>query len=159
MEIRKILWPTDLSRNAAQAVPYVSSLSEKYQAEVHLIFVVEDVRRFNHFYGDASPGFLREFQEKVIEKGEQYLEKICQDSLSGCPLYKKHIAVGDPAREILKFIDQGKVDLVVMATHGHGEEAGEGVRHYPFGSVSEKVIRNSNVPVLAINPFKGEKAS
>ncbi len=159
MEIKKILWPTDLSQNAAQALPHVASLSEKYKAEVHLIFVVEDVHQFDHFYGDASPSFLKDFQDRVIEKGQQYLEKICRDNLAGCPLYKKHVAVGDPAQEILKFIDKEKVDLVVMATHGHGEETGEGLRHYPFGSVSEKVIRNSAVPVLSINPLKGEKAS
>ena len=157
MEIKKILWPTDLSENAAQALPYVASLSEKYQAEIHLVYVVEDVHQFDHFYGDASPVFLKEFQERIIQKGEQYLEKICRNELASCPLYKKHIIVGDPAHEILKFIDKGKMDLVVMATHGHGEETGEGMKHYPFGSVSEKVLKNSPVPVLAINPFKQKK--
>lgn len=157
MEIRKILWPTDLSRNAAQALPFVASLSEKYSAEVHLIFVVEDVRQFDHFYGDASPLFLKEFQAKVVEKGGKYLDQICADNLSGCLLYKKHIATGDPAQTILEFIEKEKVDLVVMATHGHGEETAEGLVHFPFGSVSEKVIRNSTVPVLAINPLKGKK--
>lgn len=157
MEIKKILWPTDFSKNAAQALPYVSSLSEKYQAEVHLIFVVEDVHQYDHFYGDASPTFLKEFQEKIIQKGGQQMEKICQESLSSCPLYKKHIVVGDPAKEILKFINEEKVDLVVMATHGHGEETGEGIKHFPFGSVSEKVARNSPAPVLSINPLRQKK--
>lgn len=157
MEIKKILWPTDFSKNAAEALPYVSSLSEKYQAEVHLIFVVEDVHQYDHFYGDASPTFLKEFQEKIIQKGGQQMEKICQESLAGCPLYKKHIVVGDPAKEILKFINKEKIDLVVMATHGHGEEMGEKIKHFPFGSVSEKVVRNSSVPVLAINPLLQQK--
>lgn len=154
MEIKKILWPTDFSRNAARALPYVKSLSEKYQAEVNLIFVVEDVHQFDHFYGDASPSFLKEFQERIIHNGEQQLEKICKNELASCPLYKKHIAIGNPAREILKAIDKEKVDLVVMATHGHGEETREEITHFPFGSVSDKVLRNSPVPVLAINPFK-----
>jgi nucleotide-binding universal stress UspA family protein len=157
MEIKKILWPTDFSKNAAQALPYVSSLSEKYQSEVHLIFVVEDVHQYNHFYGDASPTFLKEFQEKIIQKGGQQMEKICQESLASCPLYKKHIVVGDPAKEILKFINEEKVDLVVMATHGHGEETGGEMKHFPFGSVSEKVTRNSPAPVLAINPLRQKK--
>ncbi|MCL5024295.1 MAG: universal stress protein [Nitrospirae bacterium] len=122
MEIRKILWPTDLSANAAYALPYVSSLGEKYQAEVHLLFVVEDVHQFDHFYGDASPAFLREFQEKLVRKGEEYLSTVCTNILSGCPLYKRHITAGDPAREILKYAGGEKVDLIVMATHGHGEE-------------------------------------
>jgi hypothetical protein len=36
MEINKILWPTDFSENAASALPLVTSLSQKYQAEVHI---------------------------------------------------------------------------------------------------------------------------
>ena len=153
MQIKKILWPTDLSENAAYALPYVTSLSEKYQAEVHLIFVVEDVHQFDHFYGDASLSFLKEFQQRIIRKGEEYLDRICARTLSGCPLYKKHVAVGDPAHEILEYIYEGKMDLVVMATHGHGKETHGGeMRHFPFGSVSEKVIRNSPAPVLAVNP-------
>ena len=157
MQIKKILWPTDFSRNAAQALPYVSSLSEQYQAEVHLIFVVDDVHQYDHFYGDASPTFLKEFQEKIIQKSGQQMEKICQESLKSCPLYKKHIVVGDPAKEILKFISAEKVDLVVMATHGHGEERGGEMKHFPAGSVSEKVTRNSPAPVLTINPLRQKK--
>ena len=85
------------------------------------------------------------------------MEKICQERLGSCPLYKKHIVVGDPAKEILRFINEEKIDLVVMATHGHGEEMGEKITHFPFGSVSEKVVRNSPAPVLAINPFRQQK--
>jgi nucleotide-binding universal stress UspA family protein len=155
MEIKKILWPTDLSDNAANALPYVTSLSGKYQAEVHLIFVVEDVHQFDHFYGDARPSFLKEFQERIIRKGEEYLDRICKSSLAGCPLYQKRIVVGDPASEILKYIHERKMDMVIMATHGHGEQAHTGeMRHFPFGSVSEKVMRNSSVPVLVISPSK-----
>lgn len=155
MEIKKILWPTDLSENAAYALPYVSSLSEKYEAEVHLIFVVEDVHQFDHFYGDASLSFLKEFQQRIIRKGEEYLDRICTQTLSGCPFYKKNIIVGEPAQEILKYVQEGKMDLVVMATHGHGKESHGGeMIHFPFGSVSEKVVRNSPVPVLVVSPRK-----
>ena len=43
MQVKKLLWPTDLSGNAAKALPYVTSLTEKYQTEVHLLYVIEDV--------------------------------------------------------------------------------------------------------------------
>lgn len=154
MEIKKILWPTDLSENAAYALPFVSSLSEKYGSEIHLIFVVEDVHQFDHFYGDARPSFLKEFQERIIRKGEEYLENVCSEILSGCPRFKKHIVVGDPAHEILKCIDEENMDLVVMATRGHGEGRYGEMRHFPLGSVSEKVIRNAPVPVLVMTPHK-----
>lgn len=53
------------------------------------------------------------------------------------------MAVGDPAREILKLVDKEKVDLVVMASHG--EKA-----NFKFGSVAEKVLKNATVPVTVI---------
>ena len=37
MEINRILWPTDFSENAGQALPLVTSLAEKYQAEIHIL--------------------------------------------------------------------------------------------------------------------------
>lgn len=157
MEIKKILWPTDLSKNAAAALPYVTSLSEKYRAEVHLLYVVEDARQFDHIYGDARPGFLKEFQERLIEKGNEYLDKVCEESLSHCPAYYKHITAGDPAIEILKAVRDLVIDMVVMATHGHGDESSGRIRHFPSGNISEKVIKNSPVPVLAVNPFKDLK--
>lgn len=154
MEIKKLLWPTDLSKNAARALPYVSSLSEKYGAEVHLLYVAEDAQRFDHIYGDANAGFLKGLQENIVKEGNKYLDKVCQESLSQCPAYHKHIATGEPAGEILKAVQDFGIDIIVMATHGHGDEAGSKVRHFPFGSVSEKVIKNSPVPVLAVNPKK-----
>ncbi|RZB35791.1 MAG: hypothetical protein SRB2_02783 [Desulfobacteraceae bacterium Eth-SRB2] len=76
-------------------------------------------------------------------------DQICEKYLESCPLYIKHIAVGDPAQEILKLIDKEKVDLVVMASRG---ERG----HFRFGSVTEKVLKNSPVPVTTI-PVNQEK--
>ena len=156
MEIKKILWPTDLSKNAAKALPYVSSLSERYGAEVHLLYVVEDALQFDHIYGDANPVFLKELQERISEEGNKYLEKVCQESLSHCPAYYKHIVVGDPANEILKAVEDLQVNIIVMATHGHGNEVSSGIRHFPSGSVSEKVIKNSPVPVLTVNPVRAK---
>ena len=40
MELKKILWPTDFSENSAHALPYVGSLTEKYQTEIHLLYVI-----------------------------------------------------------------------------------------------------------------------
>ena len=58
-------------------------------------------------------------------------------------MYIKHVAVGDPTQEILKLIDKEEIDLVVMASHGS-----QG--NFRFGSVTEKVLKNSPVPVTTI---------
>jgi len=71
------------------------------------------------------------------------LNQICEKYLNSCPLYIKHIAVGDPTQEILKLIDKEEIDLIIMASHGSQGK-------YRFGSVTEKVLKNSTVPVTTI---------
>ena len=51
MAMRKALWPTDLSGRSQRALPYVRSLSEKYQTEVHVLYVVEDVAHHERWHG------------------------------------------------------------------------------------------------------------
>lgn len=146
MEINKILWPTDLSENAAIALPYVTSLSQKYQAEIHLLYVAQDLGIHEGWYGEFNAEHILKLRDWETKTAERRLEELCTNHLHGCPLYHRHIVVGDPANEILKTIDKEKVDLVVMASHGMRG-------HFPFGSVADRVVKNSPVPVLTINPY------
>ncbi|MEE9495794.1 MAG: universal stress protein, partial [Desulfobacterales bacterium] len=52
MEVKKILWPTDFSNSAEKALPYVTSLTQKYQAEIHVLYVIEDIAHHESWYGD-----------------------------------------------------------------------------------------------------------
>ena len=143
MEIKKILWPTDLSRRAAQALPYVSSLSERYQAEIHLLYVMEELGQFGAWYGDFDRSHIQKMHEMERQMAEERLANICEEELQGCPLYIRHIAMGDPSSEILKLINSEKVDVVVIASQGRKG-------HFGFGSVAEKVVKHSPVPVLTV---------
>jgi nucleotide-binding universal stress UspA family protein len=152
MEVKKILWPTDLSENAVKAQPYVTSLTEKYQTEVHVLYVMEDLPYAEVAYHGPAADFdasqidrIREWEE---EHAKERLDEICKEHLKGCPLYVRHVAIGDPAKEILKFVEKEKVDMVVMATRGR--------KGFFYGSVAEKVVRNSPVPVVTI-PVSPEK--
>ncbi|MFZ2445317.1 MAG: universal stress protein [Syntrophobacteraceae bacterium] len=146
MEIRKILWPTDLSKTAAEAQPYVAYFSRLLGAEIHLLYVAEDLSRFEHYWGTGpDPKHTRELQEHEMELANKRLEELCQKHLSGCPMYKIHILLGEPAQEILKAIEALGVDFVIIAARGLKNI-------FPFGSVAERVIKNSPVPVLTINP-------
>jgi nucleotide-binding universal stress UspA family protein len=143
MEVTKVLWPTDFSSSSEKALPYVTSLTEKYQAEIHVLYVIEDIAHHEGWYGDFDRTHVEKLMEFAEKSGTKRLEQVCEKYLDGCPLYIKHIAIGDPAQEILKLIDKEKVDMVVMASHG---EKG----NYRFGSVTEKVVKNSPVPVTTI---------
>jgi nucleotide-binding universal stress UspA family protein len=60
------------------------------------------------------------------------------------------VAAGDPAYEILRMAEKFEADLIVIATHGRG-----GWRHYLFGSVADKVVRQAKSPVLVVHQESG----
>lgn len=151
MDFQKILWPTDLSGSAKQALGYVQSLTEKLQAEIHVMYVIEDLTHHKGWYGDFDKGHIEKIIDWENQKAKERLDDICSKHLENCPLYIKHLAVGDPAQEILKLVAHENIDMVIMSTRG---EKG----HFSFGSVAEKVVKNAPVPVVTI-PAKGEPAT
>ncbi|MFH1034213.1 MAG: universal stress protein [Pseudomonadota bacterium] len=149
MEINKILWPTDLSDNAAKALPTVRWLARTLGAEVHMLYVTEGIRDYDHIYGDANPQFLQGFQEQENQRALARMDEVCQSELSGCPLITKHLRAGYPPREILRLAAEIGAGMIVMATHGSNHDQGPGGF---FGSVSERVVRYSSLPVMLVNP-------
>lgn len=143
MEIQKILWPTDFSENAALALPLVTSLSQKYGAEIHILFVMKEIPAFGAHYGEYDPEEQKKLQKADIETAEKKLDDLCAQFLNACPLFFRHVKVGDPARVILEFIKEHEVDLVIMSSRGSES-------HFDFGSVADRVIKFAGVPTLVI---------
>ena len=148
VEIKKILFPVDLTANSSKVFPYVLSVSEKYGGEIYLLHVVEDFAKWGGgIYIPHIP--LEQYREESLKGAEKALDKICEEQLQGCPSFQKKILYGDPAQEILKAIESEEIDLVVMGTHGR-----KGLENVLFGSVARNVVRRSPVPVLTVNPYK-----
>jgi len=143
MELKRILWPTDFSKNAEEALPYVTALSEKFGSEVHVLYVIEELAYHEPWYGDFDSAHIEKIHQWEKKKAKERLDQICESYLKGCPLYVRHIAIGDPAKEILKLVDEQGMDMVVMSTHGRKG-------HFSYGSVADKVMRNSPVPVVTV---------
>jgi len=147
MEIKKILWPTDFSDNANAALPYVLSLTKKYGAEIYLLYVAEDMADYESWYGELTSSHIEKLHEWEIPNAEKKMEEVCRKDLAGCPMFHKLVLVGDPAEKILETAEKEGVDVVVMSTHGRKG------RH-EFGSVTERVLNRSPIPVWTVRPFK-----
>ncbi len=143
MEIKKILWPTDFSSNAGNALDYVVSLVERYGAEIHVLYVIEDLAHHPDWYGAFNETRVEKVTDHMMQNAEKRIDQICTKYLNSCPLYIRHVAIGDPAIEILKLVETEKMDMVIMASQG-------GKGQFPFGSVTEKVVKNAPVPVVTI---------
>ena len=147
VEIKKILFPCDLTENSSKILPYVLSVSEKYNSMIYLLHVVQDLLKWGGFYIPHIS--MNVYQKEALEYAEKAVDRVCTEQLQGCPNFQKGIVSGDPATEILKTIEFDGIDLVIMGTHGL-----KGLEHTIFGSVAENVVKKSPVPVLVINPYK-----
>jgi len=153
MEVRTILWPTDLSKNSIKAAKQVSSLAQKYQAKVILLYVGVDLMSFFPAWGNyPSEEQLKHFQSWELNQARKHLESVCNTELKACPNIEVKLVQGDAAAEILKAIKTDAADLVVLTTHGRGHEELD-QKSADFGSVAKKVVANSPVPVHLVNPY------
>jgi nucleotide-binding universal stress UspA family protein len=153
MEVHTILWPTDLSKNSIKAAKHVSSLAQKYQAKVVVLYVgVDPTTMFPAWGSYPSQEHLTHFRDWEVKHAKKQLESVCDQELKACPNLEMRLVQGDAATEILKAIDQDKADMVVLTTHGKGAE-GLDQKSPEFGSVARKVMANSPVPVHLVNPF------
>jgi nucleotide-binding universal stress UspA family protein len=151
VEIEHILFPCDFSENSSKILPYVLSLSQKYDSTIHLLHVVEDLLKWGGFY--VPHPSLTQYQAELLKSAEEKMDEICKDQMQRCKNFKRIIISGDPAQEILKVIEEHDIDLVIIGTHGY-----KGLQHTIFGSVAENVVKKSPAPVLVINPYRlGEK--
>src|SRR5512141_270478 len=152
MGVRTILWPTDLSKNSIKAAKHVSSLALKYQANVILLYVGVDLMSYFRAYGDPSKDQLQHFQSWELKQAKKHLEEVCAKELKACPNIEVKLVEGDAASEILKMVKKAKADMVVLTSHGRGQEDLD-QKSTDFGSVAKKVMANSPVPVTLVNPY------
>ena len=88
----------------------------------------------------------KEMERLAVERAEEYLEKAAADlSAKGLDV-STHVRVGEPAEEILDHAHRF-ASVVVMTTHGRG-----GMLRWALGSVADRVVRRSRIPVLIIRP-------
>jgi nucleotide-binding universal stress UspA family protein len=146
-EFRQILFPIDFIEPPQKIFPYVVTLSKTFNSTVHLLYVVQDLRYLANFH--VPHPSLDLIEKETVESSKKMMDKICLEDLKGCPFFVKKIVIGDPAGAIVHYAQDEGIDLIIMGTHGR-----KGLEKALFGSVADKVVKNSPVPVLTINPHK-----
>jgi nucleotide-binding universal stress UspA family protein len=147
--VKKILWPVDFSYSCNSVLPYVCGFAQSEKAEVVLLYVAQDITDYEAWYGELDEDHARRIQEWEVGHANRRIDDACDIGLSGCPSVKKKVVIGDPLQEILKTVKEEGIDLVILASRGRGADK-RGDR--AFGGVADKVIKNSPVPVMIVNP-------
>lgn len=150
-----ILVPTDGSETAEQAVEQAVDVASKYGATIHALYVI-DVDATSYSLGTEQvdrirQGHLDEMPE-VKADADEATGYVADAAAERGVTVEEHVTTGEPTRAIRKFIDENDIDLVVMGSHGRS-----GLSRVILGSVAEKVLRRTRLPVLVVDG-KDEKA-
>jgi nucleotide-binding universal stress UspA family protein len=135
-KIEKILCPIDLSESSTMELEYAISLSRQLQAKLEVIHVAE-------FFSYKIPVFKKDL---LIDKISEKIQKIAGENK-----YKIENIIyetGEPAKKIIEVAKANKTDIITMATHQR-----KGLEKFFLGSISEKVIMYSDIPVLILPPL------
>lgn len=159
-QIQKILYATDLSESAKNALRYAIVLSQQFTAAIDILHVIPDVFEemsvsvgvnLFDFFGEDKWKDLQEsgYREarKAIQKRIREIYRRLEPAPSECRLKDANILVhvGNPIEEIVTTANTGKYDLLVIGTHGHGQLA-----ELMVGSVARNVVRKSTIPVFTV---------
>jgi nucleotide-binding universal stress UspA family protein len=166
VDVKKILYATDLSENARYAFAYAVSLADLYGASITFIHILPEVSDLldknvigyisEERWEEIKSQNVKEAKDAIIGKRRdhvaikdalhQFSENV-KESREGEGFVTDDIIVvrGNPVEEILKYSDEKNCDLIVMGTHGHGT-----LVDAMMGSTARRVLRRSKKPVLVV---------
>ena len=165
IQIKKILYPTDLSVNAKHAFDYAISLAGRYNARLTLLHVLPEVPQLldtsvvgyisSEQWEEIKSRHFQEAQQALIGKRKEHhavkeiLDRFCEAAIqaAGTTFETDEVVVtyGNPVSEILRTAEEKQCDLIVMGTHGQG-----GLADAILGSTARRIVRRSKVPVLTV---------
>lgn len=136
--LKKILCPVDFDPNSISALKLGWRLAREYRAAVSLLHVVPLPFEPSEVPVEAP---TPEWEQDTLAQ----LAKVAAENLGAKARCKLVVRRGDPALAILEVEKELRPDLIVMATHGR-----TGLSHMVLGSVAERTVRESTVPVLTV---------
>lgn len=145
IRLQKILLPTDFSTYSAAATKYACELAAKFDAELHLLHVLE-----THLASTPNFGLGLDLPKYISESkaaAEKSLAGVLDPKWAAGRTVAKAMVEGSPKVEIVAYARKNSIDLIVLATHGRS-----GLAHVLMGSVAENVVRSAPCPVLTVRP-------
>lgn len=147
-DFRKILYPVALTDISPVVAPYVITMVSRFDAELHLLHVLRPFDWFVDTYVSqpSETDFKRiasDFEGQLQTRAEQTLEAFQQKQLKAVRVAKATVVTGTHYREILRYVADESIDLIIMGS-------GSPLQKAVFGSVADKVTKLSPVPVMLI---------
>jgi nucleotide-binding universal stress UspA family protein len=150
LRLRKLLVPLDGSAIAESVLPYMLTVAQAFDSEIILLSVPE-VPEASKF-GAVIDWVEAKRAEAEIESWK-YLDSILATVHDDCPSVRALVTGSRAASEIGAVAAEEQVDMILMATHGRG-----GLDRLWLGSVAERVVQNTELPVFLLPIHNGAGA-
>ncbi|ADD07314.1 UspA domain protein (plasmid) [Natrialba magadii ATCC 43099] len=139
-----ILIPTDGSKGTERAIANGLDIAQQYDATVHALYVIDTAELLEVGYVGNRSDFeatIEPLEDEAKQAVGDIRERAQQHDVDVITLVRE----GVPYETIMEYVDESGADLIVMGTHGH-----RGLPRYLLGSVTERVVRMADVPVLTV---------
>lgn len=147
VDIQRILCPIDFSQDSRHALEHAAAFARWYRARVTVLHVQSAPQPILPAAGATGGGIETFPPAESSELLEAEARRFAEDALPADNPPEVLVKAGRPAREIVAHAEAMQADLIIMGTHGRG-----GFERLFLGSVTEKVLRSSRVPVLTVPP-------
>jgi nucleotide-binding universal stress UspA family protein len=145
---KKILAPLDGSQLAECTLAHIKAVATACQVpEVVLLQIIEPITRRGYMPAELAEDTYRDTKEAAEVQAKDYLSEVADSLKKDGIAVETDIGYGLPADEILNYITDNGVDLTILSTHGRS-----GITRWVFGSVAERIVRHSVMPVLIVTP-------
>lgn len=143
---KHILVPLDCSPFSEEALPYARVLAQQIGARLTLVSVLEPLNSAAAEWAPHMREMMREVHSTNYRSALDYLEALQAElGAEGIHVETRLVEAAGVAQALLDAAKAADVDLIVMTTHGRS-----GLQRWVLGSVAERIVRQSPVPVLLL---------
>ncbi len=146
--IKKVLWPTDFSDEAQEALLYADAFAKTFGAKIVALHVIPDISPALY---DAALVVKGELAKRVAFVKKEALNKFDSLKKTKSLEFETLIEEGNAAKKIIETAEKEKVDLIVLGRRGLSA-----IEKLFIGSVANQVLRNSPVPLLLTKKKTGK---
>jgi nucleotide-binding universal stress UspA family protein len=138
-----VLVATDFASSSSRAVHFAAELASELGAQLTVLHVIQDAP--DVYPVEAPLRFPLGTPPEPELTAKRELDAFVKAFMDRAPACKGAVRFGDPAREIVAYAEDTECDLIILGTHGRRRLA-----RWLLGSVAEKVVRISHVPVITL---------
>ena len=151
-QLKHLLVGCDFSADSDLALEHAIGLAQEFQAELHLVHVLEPSQSSSDY-----PAMARGDEDPLMELREQSKSRLAAmvpaEACHWCDP-KTAVLTGKPFEELIRYAEDQNIDMIVLGIRGHGL-----IETLMVGSTTDRVVRQSPCPVLAVRPIQIDKTA